>query len=204
MRPENHAMQSPLAFEIAQAAARLVVEEGMEYGPAKRRAVKQLGAPSRTPLPDNDLVEDAVREHIALFCAESQPAELRALRALALVWMERMTAFRPHLGGAVWHGTATRLSDIYLQLFCDDPKSAEIALIDHGVDYEPGTVSGLHGKPVDALSVASLNRELGVVVGVHFLVYDLDDLRGALRPDGRGRAPRGDLAAVRHLLESDS
>lgn len=197
-------MQSPLAFEIAQAAARLVVEEGMEYGPAKRRAVKQLGAPSRTSLPDNDLVEDAVREHIALFCAESQPAELRALRALALVWMERMAAFRPHLGGAVWHGTATRLSDIYLQLFCDDPKSAEIALIDHGVDYEPGTVSGLHGKPVDALSVASLNRELGVVVGVHFLVYDLDDLRGALRPDGRGRAPRGDLAAVRHLLESDS
>jgi len=196
-------MQAPLASEIAQAAARLVVEEGMEYGPAKRRAVKQLGAPSRTPLPDNDLVEDAVREHIALFCAESQPAELRALRTLALVWMERMAAFRPHLGGAVWNGTATRLSDIYLQLFCDDPKSAEIALIDHGVDYEPGTVSGLHGKPVDALSVASLNRELGVVVGVHFLVYDLDDLRGALRPDGRGRAPRGDLAAVRQLLESD-
>ena len=203
MRPENHTMQAPLASEIAQAAARLVVEEGMEYGPAKRRAVKQLGAPSRTPLPDNDLVEDAVREHIALFCAESQLAELRALRTLALVWMERMAAFRPHLGGAVWNGTATRLSDIYLQLFCDDPKSAEIALIDHGVDYEPGTVSGLHGKPVDALSVASLNRELGVVVGVHFLVYDLDDLRGALRPDGRGRAPRGDLAAVRQLLESD-
>src|SRR3569832_433845 len=29
--------------EIAQSAARLVVEEGLEYGPAKRRAVKQLG-----------------------------------------------------------------------------------------------------------------------------------------------------------------
>ena len=35
----------------------------------------------------------------------------------AVEWMERMAAFRPHLGGAVWHGTATRLSDIYLQ-FC--------------------------------------------------------------------------------------
>ena len=42
-----------------------------------------------------------------------------------------MAQFRPYLGGAVWNGTATRLSDIYLQLFCDDPKSAEIALIDH-------------------------------------------------------------------------
>ena len=29
----------PLDAEIAQAAARMVVEEGLEYGPAKRRAV---------------------------------------------------------------------------------------------------------------------------------------------------------------------
>ena len=196
-------MHATLATEIAQTAARLIVEEGMEYGPAKRRALKQIDAPSRTPLPDNDLVEEAVREHIALFCADSQPAELRALRSLALSWMERMAVFRPHLGGAVWNGTATRLSDVYLQLFCDDPKSAEIALIDHGVDYEPATVQGLHGKPVDALSVGVFSRELGVVVGVHFLVYELDDLRGALRRDARGRAPRGDMAAVRQLLESE-
>ena len=196
-------MHSTLATEIAQTAARLIVEEGLEYGPAKRRALKQIDAPSRTPLPDNDLVEEAVREHIALFCADSQPAELRALRSLALSWMERMAVFRPHLGGAVWNGTATRLSDVYLQLFCDDPESAEIALIDHGVDYEPATVQGLHGKPVDALSVGVFSRELGVVVGVHFLVYDLDDLRGALRRDARGRAPRGDMAAVRQLLESE-
>ena len=196
-------MHATLATEIAQTAARLIVEEGLEYGPAKRRALKQIDAPSRTPLPDNDLVEEAVREHIALFCADSQPAELRALRSLALSWMERMAVFRPHLGGAVWNGTATRLSDVYLQLFCDDPKSAEIALIDHGVDYEPATVQGLHGKPVDALSVGVLSRELGLVVGVHFLVYDLDDLRGALRRDARGRAPRGDMAAVRQLLESE-
>src|SRR3990167_2521685 len=185
-------MHSTLATEIAQTAARLIVEEGLEYGPAKRRALKQIDAPSPTPLPDNDLVEEAVREHIALFCADSQPAELRALRSLALSWMERMAVFRPHLGGAVWNGTATRLSDVYLQLFCDDPKSAEIALIDHGVDYEPATVQGLHGKPVDVLSVGVFSRELGLVVGVHFLVYDLDDLRGALRRDARGRgAPRG-------------
>lgn len=196
-------MVTNTASEIAQAAARLVVEEGMEYGPAKRRALKLLGLPARTPLPDNDLVEDAVHEHIALFCADTQPVELRALRALALVWMERMASFRPYLGGAVWHGTATRQSDIYLQLFCDDPKSAEIALIDHGVDYEPSTVQGLHGAPVEVLTVGAASRELGQVVGVHFLIYDLDDLRGALRPDAKGRTPRGDAVAVRQLLESE-
>jgi hypothetical protein len=186
--------------EIAAVAARMVVDEGLEYGPAKRRAVKQLGLPQRTALPDNDAVEDAVREHIALFCAETQPAELRALRRLALHWMERLERFQPHLGGAVWHGTATRLSDIYLQLFCEDEKSAEIALIDLGVAYEPRTVTGLHQQPVEALSFHAPSRELGETIGVHLLVNDLDDLRGALLRDSKGRRPRGDLESVRRLL----
>lgn len=194
-------MENALAVEIANTAARLVVEEGLDWGGAKRRAIKELGLPARTPLPDNDLVEDAVREYIGLFCADTQPLELRALRELALVWMERLQAFRPYLGGAVWHGTATRLSDIYISLFCDDSKSAEIALIDHQVSYEPGTLKGLHGEPVDVLSVHSYCRDLSEEVGVHLLIYDLDDLRGALRSDGRGRVPRGDIDAVRRLLQ---
>jgi hypothetical protein len=192
-----------LQSEIAATAARLVVEEGLEYGPAKRRAVKQLGLGARTALPDNESLEDAVREYIDIFCADTQPAELAALRRLALTWMERMAEFRPHLAGAVWHGTATRLSDIYVQLFCDDPKSAEIKLIDHDVGYTPRTVTGFQGEPVEALSISSLSTELGEQVGVHLLVYDHDDLRGALKPDAKGRTPRGDLAAVRALLKDD-
>ena len=191
-----------LQSEIAATAARLVVEEGLEYGPAKRRAVKQMGLPQRTALPDNDTLEDAVIEYISIFCADTQPAELAALRRLAVTWMERMEEFRPHLGGAVWHGTATRLSDIYVQLFCDDPKSAEIKLIDHNVNYTPRTVPGFHGESVEALSISSMSPELGESIGVHLLVYDHDDLRGALRPDAKGRTPRGDLAAVRSLLEN--
>jgi hypothetical protein len=197
----QNAPMDTLQSEIAAAAARLVVEEGLEYGPAKRRAVKQLGLHPRTALPDNDTLEDAVREYISLFCGDTQPAELAALRRLALTWMERLAEFRPYLGGAVWHGTATRLSDIYLQLFCDDPKSAEIALIEHDVDYTPRTVTGFHGESVEALSLSSMSPELGEPIGVHLLVYDHDDLRGALKPDGKGRTPRGDLAAVRALVE---
>ena len=188
--------------EIAHAAARLVVEEGLEYGGAKRRALKQLGLRTRAGLPDNDAVEDAVREYISIFCADSQPRELAALRKLALVWMERLAQFRPYLGGAVWHGTATRLSDIYIQLFCDDPKSAELALIENNVDYEARTVTGFNGEPVEALSLSSVSRDLGEVIGVHLLVYDHDDVRGALKPDSRGRPPRGDAAAVRALVEN--
>ncbi len=188
--------------EIAATAARMVVEEGLEYGPAKRRAVRQLGLPQRAALPDNDEIEASVREYISLFCADTQPAELAALRELALTWMERLADFRPHLAGAVWHGTATRLSDIYLQLFCDDPKSAEIMLIDRGVAYEPRTVPGFTGAPVEALSLSSPCPALGEHVGVHLLIHDHDDLRGALKPDAQGRTPRGDTAAVRALVDN--
>ena len=190
--------------EIAATAARMVVEEGLEYGPAKRRAARQLGLAARTPLPGNDAVEASVREYIELFCADTQPAELAALRTLAVVWMERLTQFRPHLGGAVWHGTATRLSDIYIQLFCDDPKAAEIALIEHQVDYQARTVTGFNGEAVDALSLSSLCPELGENIGIHLMIHDHDHVRGALQRDAQGRAPRGGLPAVRALTERAS
>jgi len=187
--------------EIAATAARMVVEEGLEYGPSKRRAVKQLGLNARAQLPSNDQVEDAVLEYLALFCADTQPAELAALRELAMVWMARMAAFRPHLTGAVWRGTATALSDIYLQLFCDDSKSAEISLIDHGVRYEVSTVQGFQGEAVDALSILCTCPGFQQKVLVHLMIYDLDDLRGALKPDAKGRSPRGDLSALCALME---
>ncbi|MFT4190582.1 MAG: hypothetical protein QM617_03540 [Comamonas sp.] len=197
-------MTDDLAAEIAATAARLVVEEGLEYGPAKRRAVKTLGLPARTALPDNDRVEAEVRDYLALFRADSQPAELRALRELALGWMRQLAEFRPHLGGAVWHGTATRLSDVFLQLFCDDPKSAEIALINQGLRYEVGSLQGFNGAVVDVLSLhargprGSVLEHEGIVV--HLLIHDLDDLRGALQPDAQGRTPRGSLEAVARLI----
>ena len=197
-------MPSSLTAEIAATAARLVVEEGLEYGPAKRRAARDLGRGARqTELPGNDEVEDAVREHIAIFHADTQPAELRALRELALVWMERLAEFRPLLGGAVWHGTATGLSDIYLQLFSDDPKAVEIELINRGVDYEASSVTGLHGNEVEALSLRSRCDALQTWVGVHLLINDGDDMRGALLPDAIGRKPRGDLQALRERLEQE-
>lgn len=186
---------------IAQAAAALVVDEGLDYGAAKRRAIKVLGLSPRSDLPDNDQLEEAVREHLALFCADTQPSELRALRELALTWMQRLSAFRPYLVGAVWQGTATRLSDIHLQLFCDDPKSAEIALIDRGIDYQ--VRGGSQGRSVDVLSLRSFCEPLKETIGVHLSLYDFDDLRGALRPDARGGKALGDAAAVVRLLEAN-
>ena len=184
--------------EIASAAARLVVDEGMEYAQAKRKAARQLGRPPRgTELPSNELVEDEVRSYLDLFRADTQPAELRALRELALRWMLRLAEFRPHLSGAVWRGTATRLSAIHLDLYCDDPKSAEIALINLGVDYDAAGDGDLQ-----VLSLAERCSALGERVTLHLAVRDRDDQRGALRPDSRGRSWRGDAAALQRLLDA--
>ena len=194
------ASRDEITLEIAAVAARLVVEDGLEYAAAKRRAVKQMGLPARTPLPDNAVLDAAVREDIAVFCPESQAVELRALRELALVWMERLQSFRPYLGGAVWHGTATRHSDIYLQLFCDEPKAPEGTLLDHRVEYHPGTVNGWRGEPVEALTLRTRCESLGQWVLVHLMVHGHDDLRGALKPDAQGSKPRGDAPALRQLM----
>lgn len=196
-------MVSAFTEEIAATAARLVVEEGMEYGPAKRRAARVLGRNNvrASELPGNELVEDEVRNYLAIFCADTQPAELAELRSIAAIWMERLAAFRPHLTGAVWRGTATRLNNIHLELFCDDSKAAELALIDRQVDHDVGSRPGPRGQPIDVLSVAHTSAELGERVTLHLSILDHDDLRGGLKPDAGGRSQRGDLAALRRRME---
>ena len=198
-KAHNRRAMESAQHEIAATAARLVVEEGLHFGPAKHRAVKTLGLPARVALPSNDEVEAQVREYIALFCADTQPQELRALREHALVWMDRLAEFRPYLGGAVWHGWATRLSDIDLALFCDDPKSAEIALIDQGIDYQPQSLPGVHGEPVELTYVEfELLRALAARPG---RVFTRQALLESVWGGSEYREPRTIDVHIRHLRE---
>ena len=191
-------MASTHSAAIAVAAARLIVEEGLEYGAAKRRAARDLGVNARNgELPGNDEIEDEVRAYLDLFHADTQPRELAELRRIAALWMEKLAGFRPHLTGAVWRGTATRLNSIFIDLFCDDSKSAEIALIDQRIDYAVSSVDGPRGRVLDVLNLHVPSREIPGGVHVALTVRDYDDLRGALHRDSRGRSDRGDLAALR-------
>lgn len=88
----------------------------------------------------------------------------------------------------MWRGTATRLSDI-CNCFADDPKAAEIALLDRQVRFEVSQVSGFKGALVDAPKHSQLVRPPGRDGGVHLLIHDFDELRGALKPDSQGRSP---------------
>lgn len=193
---------SPATLELAALAARLVVDEGIEYAAAKRKASKAARG-ARIELPSNEAIEDAVREELALFHAATQPAELRALREVALDWLGRLAGFRPHLAGAVWRGTATARSAIHLDLYADDPKAPEIALLNLGVAYDAvdaGGGGGGRALPVLALTTGPRGRP---PVDLFLTLHEADDLRGALLPDSRGRTWRGDANALRRLLAED-
>jgi hypothetical protein len=86
-----------------------------------------------------------------------------------------------------------------LDLYCDDAKAAEIALINLGVDYDADAAP--NGRD-DAQSLVFRTRcdGLGSPVLVQLVVLDHDDLRGALKVDAQGRSWRGDTAALRRLL----
>jgi hypothetical protein len=184
----------------------MIVEDGLDYATARRKALQEHGEGGRRLRdgPSNEAIEDEVRTHIAIFHAETQPAELRALRETALRWMLRLAEFRPHLGGAVWRGTATRQSVVRLDLYCDDTKAPELALLNRGIDYE--TVSEPLGRGEHSLTlvISERNAALGDWVTLHLNVLDLDDLRGALKPDARGQTWRGDAAALQRRLEQEA
>lgn len=196
-------MSAPLARQIAVAAAQRMVEDGLETGAARHLAAQAVGGRRlrRSDLPDHVTIEDEVHAYIATFHADSQPLELRALRELALHWMKRLQAHRPHLAGSVWRGTATRRSAILIDLYCDDPKGAEIELVNQGVAFDSGGNAQASAPADSILTLADRSRTLNELVTIHLLLHDHDDLRGALRPDARGRSWRGSLAALQRSLD---
>jgi hypothetical protein len=128
---------SHLRQSIASAAARLMAEDGIgDYGQAKRKAAKNLGAGEGDALPSNEEVEAELRTYQALFQDEEQTERLRELRKSALDAMEFLSDFRPYLTGAVLDGTAGRYAEIEIELFADSAKDVEIFLLSNNISYE--------------------------------------------------------------------
>ncbi len=128
---------SRLRQTIASHAARLMAEEGIDdYGFAKRKAARALGASESEALPGNNEVEAELRAYQALFQEEEHPERLRELRATALEVMDMLAHYHPYLTGAVLNGTAGRYAEIELDLFADSSKDVEIELLSHDISYE--------------------------------------------------------------------
>jgi hypothetical protein len=121
---------------IAAAAARLMAEDGIaDYGMAKRKAARQVGASQSESLPTNDEIESELRTYLAIYQDEEQPERLQELRSIALDVMTVFAEFRPHLTGAVLEGTAGRYAPVEIELFADSSKDVEIFLLSRGIGY---------------------------------------------------------------------
>ena len=189
-----------LRQEIAAAAARLVAQDGADYGSAKRKAARQVLGDAPSPpnvLPDNDMIEEQLRQYNALFLADSQPARLFQLRTIALQVMEALQQFHPLLSGPVFNGTAGPHDEIYLLLFAESAKEIHIFLLNKNVVLDMSESPHFKGARYDAVETASF---LWKNEGVHAAMYELDDMRGALKAKADGKVLRTDIAGLRSLL----
>jgi hypothetical protein len=192
-----------LRAEIAAAAARMIAEDGADYGTAKRKAARQILGNAKVPgsvLPDNAQIEEEVRLYQDLFFSDTQPARLLHLRKLALRIMSELERFNPYLTGAVLNGTAGEHSDIHLQLFAASPKDVQIYLLNRNIRFEVSESAHFKGgsEPVETISFMWDNE------GVHLVLYELDDLRGAVKAGISRKIERADIAAVQALIKASS
>ncbi|MGZ8290264.1 MAG: hypothetical protein ACXW2U_18935 [Telluria sp.] len=199
MSNQNDDLQQ-LRMQVAAVAARMIAQDGADYGTAKRKAVRQVlgdAQPNSNLVPDDTEVEDEVCKYHALFHADTQPARLLDLRKTALKVMEAMSEFSPYLTGPVLNGSAGEHDDIHLQLFVDSPKDVEIFLLNRDVNIEISETPHFRGPRHDPVETVSFlwGRE-----GVHVELYELNDLRGARKPKPDGRMARADIDAVRALI----
>ena len=182
-----------LKTAIAAAAARWIAEEGCDYATAKRRAAREvLGDAGGGPgaMPDNPQVESELRRYLRLFAADSQPAQLTALRRLALRWMRRLADFNPHLVGAVLNGTATGHSGVHLNLYADSAKDVEMFLLNQSLAFEahePGPNADTTQEVLQFWVPAPADSRIEDDVSMTLTVMDPVALRVA--PSGRPKDP---------------
>lgn len=182
---------------IAHAAARMLAEDGsLDYGSAKRKAARQLGAPDSNNLPDNLQIEEALRSYQALYQADETRAQLTLLRQVAIEYMERLAAFDPHLTGPVLNGTAGRYTDINLQLFTDDQKDVEFLLMRQASPYQAGEqrAPDAAGRAYPRFIIDDPRAPVDVVV------YPAAELRNMKRLQADGSPRRLRLPQVRSLI----
>jgi len=133
-RRNSSPAHAALRERLAQAAARLMIEGGIEdYGLAKRKAAEKLGVKDLGALPSNAQIAASVAERQRIFEPQAQRRRVENLRRIALSVMDLLEPFQPRLVGAVLAGTATESSPIELHAFADSPESVAARLVDHGL-----------------------------------------------------------------------
>jgi hypothetical protein len=184
---------------IAAAAARMMAEDGIDdFGLAKRKAARRLGAPDTEALPTNDEVEAELHAYRALYQAQEHEEILAELRAVALDAMRALAEFNPYLTGPVLKGIAGAYSEIDLQLFPDSAKDVEMFLLNRNIAFATQEARRYSGDRTHAASIFVLDWQ---GVPVRLAVFDRRDERVALKTSQAGKAiDRAGIAEVGAML----
>lgn len=190
-----------MRVRIAAAAARIMAEDGIDdFGLAKRRAARVLGAPDTESLPANEEVEAALRDYLALYQAQSHPERVEELRQLALEAMESLEQFHPYLTGPVLSGLAGPYASIDLQLFPESSKDVELFLLGRNIEYQAVDERRWAGDRAHDVAVITVDWK---GVPMRLTLFDRRDERMAIKTTPTGRvAPRAGIGEVRDLLGS--
>jgi len=188
---------SNLRRHLAYVAARLIAEEGMDYATAKSKAARQEGLAEANLLPDNQEIEEALREYQELYQKDEQPLVLRRLREVAVKVMRELDDFRPALVGSVLSGTAGAHSDVNLQLFTDDSKTLAMFLVNKRYRFEEGSRRVQRGGRMEEVPQFAIEVEDAIVT---LTVLDRDDERTRIRAEPGEPPLRARLAEVEALL----
>lgn len=180
MSGHQHSPRNPMRERIAQLAARLMAEDGVQdFALAKRKAARQLGATETRHLPNNNEIERALRSYQDLYQHDEQRERVNSLRLQALAAMREFEAFDPHLTGPVLTGTATRYSVINLMLFNDSPKDVELYLLNRNIPFRGAERPYRIGDTLRDIPVLIITG--GEHEGVNVTIFSRAELRHAPR-----------------------
>jgi hypothetical protein len=201
MARNSHALERERLL-IAQEAARLVLDEGLDdFGVAKRKAAEHLGLGATRNLPKNVEIEAAVLERQSLFQTNAERAHVAALRRAALNAMRLFADYSPRLVGSALKGTAHTTRRVTLHLFADSVEEVCFLLMDREIPYQLGERRlRFAGDQRDIPSISFVAGD----VEIEAVVFSVDGIRQApLSPvDGRPMR-RATLEEVEGLLAED-
>ncbi|MFJ5446832.1 hypothetical protein ACIKP9_11380 [Methylobacillus methanolivorans] len=203
MAKDSGNRQSQLRQLIAQLAARMMAEEGIaDYAHAKRKAGRQLGITDSQCMPTNSEIEEEIRLYHDIYNSDDQPEALLQLRKDALLVMQLLERFNPHLTGAVLDGTAGKYAETHIHLFADSLKEVEIFLLNQQIPYITDEKSY---RISERRSMDRKKVPLFTLEGPHGLiklsVFEVDDMRMATKsPVNGNNASRANIEALTKLI----
>lgn len=203
MTRRNSIREDQLRRAVAQEAARIMAEQGIEdFLLAKRKAAERfhIQISNSAVLPKNAEIEAALLEHQRLFQPQRHTQQLQELRSAAIRLMRLLGEFKPRLVGSLLNGTATANTEINLHVFVDQAEQVALRLEELGIEHRHAE-KRLRYEPERWVSYPSFKFVAGQRA-VEVVAFPINGLRQSPSSavDGKPMA-RADIAEVESLLK---